>query len=106
MIPATPADLKTLDIYSPLSALPKNVDAEHDPLRRDADEPGAEPLTQRELARMKNKQALLAKIQEQEQAQAKRKAPEDEREVKKARSVQDPAELEQDVDVDMGEAAE
>ena len=73
MLPATPADLKTLDLYAPLSSLPKNVDPEHDALIRDslaeaaaADVDEAQ-LTQRELGRLRKKKALLAKIQEKEQ---------------------------------------
>ncbi|KAH9931875.1 uncharacterized protein B0H18DRAFT_952543 [Fomitopsis serialis] len=73
VLPATSADLKTLDLYSALSSMPKNVDPEHDPLRRDllaeaTPEPGAEgsagqkELTQREQARLKKKRALAAKL--------------------------------------------
>ncbi|KAI0675915.1 WD40-repeat-containing domain protein [Trametes maxima] len=75
-VDATPVELKTLDLYSALSSLPKNVDPEHDPLIRDtlseaavaisADVEGKQ-LTQRELGRLKKKKALLAKIQAQEQ---------------------------------------
>ncbi|KAI0918072.1 hypothetical protein AcV5_002850 [Taiwanofungus camphoratus] len=81
VVPATPEDLKALDLYSPLSSMPKNVDPEHDPLRRDLlSEVSAETgdvsqakrrekeLTQRELARLKKKRALADKLQEQAQA--------------------------------------
>ncbi|KAL1945160.1 hypothetical protein VTO73DRAFT_2780 [Trametes versicolor] len=99
--PATAAQLKALDLYADLSALPKNVDPEHDPLIRDtlsevaaapADGADGKQLTQRELGRLRKKKALLAKIQEQEQkAQASREGTagteaEAEREVKRARS--------------------
>ncbi|KAI0793716.1 WD40-repeat-containing domain protein [Fomes fomentarius] len=75
LVPATSEELKTLDLYSDLSSMPKNVDPEHDPLIRDtlseaaAFDPEAEgkQLTQRELGRLKKKKALLAKIQEREQ---------------------------------------
>lgn len=75
LVPATSEELKTLDLYSHLSSMPKNVDPEHDPLIRDtlseaaAFDPEAEgkQLTQRELGRLKKKKALLAKIQEREQ---------------------------------------
>ncbi|KAI0741370.1 WD40-repeat-containing domain protein [Daedaleopsis nitida] len=74
-IPATPKELKTLDLYSDLSSLPKNVDPDHDPLIRDTlseaaamdPETDGKQMTQRELGRLKKKKALLAKIQEKEQ---------------------------------------
>lgn len=62
-------------------------------------------LTQREVARMKNKKAVLAKIQENEKAKASRKAdslgPEEEREAKKPK----PQTLANDADVKMDESA-
>ena len=72
---ATPDDLKTLDLYSDLASMPKNVDPEHDPLIRDTlseaaaidPETDGKGLTQRELGRLRKKKALLAKIQEKEQ---------------------------------------
>lgn len=83
-VSATAADLKTLGLYSVLSSMPKNVDPEHDPLRRDllAEADGTpEPvpdgagkarqkkeLTQRELARLKKKRAVAATAQKQGQA--------------------------------------
>ncbi|RPD73383.1 WD40 repeat-like protein [Lentinus tigrinus ALCF2SS1-7] len=75
LVPATPEDLKALDLYSDLSSMPKNVDPEHDPLIRDTLSEAAavdldtdgKGLTQRELGRLKKKKALLAKIQEKEQ---------------------------------------
>ncbi|PCH44155.1 hypothetical protein WOLCODRAFT_164948 [Wolfiporia cocos MD-104 SS10] len=105
-IPASSAELKALDVYSALSAMPKNVDPEHDPLRRDllaeADstpEPEAEQargkgkgaqrkeLTQRELARLKKKRALAEKLQEQAQLQTGDAQDADrQRESKRARS--------------------
>ncbi|KAI0832075.1 WD40-repeat-containing domain protein [Trametes gibbosa] len=102
-VPATAAQLKGLDLYAALSALPKNVDPEHDAVVRDtlseaaaaASVDGAgvdgKPLTQRELGRLRKKQALLAKIQEQAQARhASREGTADaadaERETKRARS--------------------
>ncbi|THH27790.1 hypothetical protein EUX98_g6388 [Antrodiella citrinella] len=81
---ATSADLKTADIYAHLSSMPKNVDPEHDPIVRDdiaallnstdADttdatsvtDQGKKELTQRELARLKNKKALVESIRERE----------------------------------------
>ena len=116
---ATDVDLKALDLYASLSSLPKSTEPENDPARRGiADEvENAEvesstagsklgkprELTQREQARLKNKRAVMAKIQEQEAAKAKiaaRKAePEDERDAKKAKS----AETEEH-DVEMSDA--
>ncbi|EED81216.1 predicted protein [Postia placenta Mad-698-R] len=108
-VSATAADLKTLDLYSVLSSMPKNVDPEHDPLRRDllaeADgtpEPASDSagkarqkkeLTQRELARLKKKRAVAATVQKQSQAVGQEKeegaGPIDEggeREFKRAKS--------------------
>ncbi|TFK83764.1 WD40 repeat-like protein [Polyporus arcularius HHB13444] len=75
LVSATAEDLKTLDLYSDLSSMPKNVDPEHDPLIRDTlseaaaidPETDGKELTQRELGRLRKKKALLAKIQEKEQ---------------------------------------
>ncbi|KAH9893323.1 WD40-repeat-containing domain protein [Cubamyces lactineus] len=98
LVTATPAELKTLDLYGALSSLPKNVDPEHDPLVRDTLSEAAvasldgdgKQLTQRELGRLKKKKALLAKIQEQEQQKRSSREGtgevEAEREIKRARS--------------------
>ena len=85
---ATPEDLKALDLYSPLSAMSKHVDPEHDPFEgpmvieegvvhadvaqaeRGSRKRKGKELTQREQARQKKKQAVLAKIQEQGQTEA------------------------------------
>ncbi|KAI0630672.1 WD40-repeat-containing domain protein [Trametes polyzona] len=98
-VPATAAELKALDLYAALSALPKNVDPEHDPLIRDTlsevaveGAPEGKQLTQRELGRLKKKKALLAKVQEQEQQRRSSREGtaategDAEREVKRARS--------------------
>jgi tRNA (guanine-N(7)-)-methyltransferase subunit TRM82 len=103
LLSATSEDLKALDLYSALSALPKHVDPDHDPFegsgtavdqtlgKRKAKEP-----TQREQARMKKKQAVIAKLQEQAQAgePGSREAslsipPEDERDTKKIKAEDD-----------------
>ena len=112
--PATAADMKMLDIYSALVSLPKNVDAEHDPMRRGAydnmepgtpdveeegssrgvtPQPGAKKAktrepTQRELARAKKMDAVRAKMQEQNQAKnvGERPTPEGEPDAKKVRA--------------------
>ncbi|KAL6305963.1 WD40-repeat-containing domain protein [Sparassis latifolia] len=87
IISATPDDLKTLDTYSALGSLPKNVDPEHDSLKRDIlseftiegdDQESAlqakgkgkgrgtqGQLTQREQARLKKKRALAEKLQKE-----------------------------------------
>ncbi|TFY60518.1 hypothetical protein EVJ58_g5100 [Rhodofomes roseus] len=99
---ATPDELKTLDLYSALSSMPKNVDPEHDPLRRDllaeaTPEPGAEDkgqkkeLSQREQARLKKKRALAAKLAEDKKGEGDEGEGEgegegDERERKRVRS--------------------
>ncbi|OCH87825.1 WD40 repeat-like protein [Obba rivulosa] len=102
VLSATPEDLKTLDIYSALSTMPKNVDPEHDPLGSDApmdlavdlreDAVEGKELTQREQARLRKKRALAAKIQEQHGSRtpgADRGGEGEERETKKARSEPD-----------------
>ena len=110
ILPATPADLKALDLYAPLSSLPKNVDPEHDPLRRDflgdialaevsTPEPDAavqgakKELTMREQARLRKKRALAAKLLEEKnksgtgpQGQVQAEEGKDERESKRVRS--------------------
>ena len=114
MLPATQPDLKTLDLYAPLSSLPKNVDPEHDPLRRDllaemalaeVSTPEAEAgqgpkkeLTMREQARLRKKRALAAKLMEKEKGKDEvgdveeggEGKEEAEREIKKARSDSQP----------------
>lgn len=64
---ATAAELKTLDLYLPLSALPKNNDAEHDPMDREiVENPGddgqTKDISRKELGRLKSKKAI-AKVQ-------------------------------------------
>ncbi|CAL1715501.1 unnamed protein product [Somion occarium] len=80
LISATQADLTILDLYAHLASMPKQVDLEHDSMQREdlseiASTPGdkGKQLTQRELGRLKNKKALLKKIQEK---QAKSQTPE------------------------------
>ncbi|KAK7687287.1 hypothetical protein QCA50_009792 [Cerrena zonata] len=72
LIAVTEGDLKALDLYAHLASMPKQVDPEHDPMIRE-ELPSAPPeddpekrLTQRELGRLKNKKALLAKISKRE----------------------------------------
>ncbi|KAH9926247.1 WD40-repeat-containing domain protein [Epithele typhae] len=90
-VPASDDDLKALDLYGALTALPKNVDPAHDPHIRDGLAEAAavdeEGLTLRELGRLKKKRALLARIQEKERAQQGCGASEEAGpEAKKARS--------------------
>ncbi|EKM50183.1 uncharacterized protein PHACADRAFT_153621 [Phanerochaete carnosa HHB-10118-sp] len=108
-ITASALDLKALDLYSALSSMPKHVDPEHDPMRRNdleslesatnpfdspshagtSSEPGTKTreLTQREAARLKRKQALEAKIMKDQAASGTVSAkPDDGREAKRARS--------------------
>ncbi|TCD69470.1 tRNA (guanine-N(7)-)-methyltransferase non-catalytic subunit trm82 [Steccherinum ochraceum] len=96
---ATPAELKVADIYAHLASMPKNVDPEHDPIVRDdlatldpseltedAVE-GKGKLTQRELARLKNKRALVESIKGKEVGKsATPEVVEEGRESKKAKS--------------------
>ncbi|KAF7356394.1 tRNA (guanine-N(7)-)-methyltransferase non-catalytic subunit TRM82 [Mycena venus] len=61
LLPTTPAELKALDLFLPLSALPKNNDVEHDPMDREGfDNPG---VSKKELGRLKSKKAVAAKVQ-------------------------------------------
>ncbi|KAJ7327654.1 hypothetical protein DFH08DRAFT_1084771 [Mycena albidolilacea] len=57
---ATPPELKALDLYLPLSALPKNNESEHDPMDREAlENPGdGKELSMKELGRLKSKKAV------------------------------------------------
>lgn len=94
---ATPAELKTLDIYSALTSMPKNVDPGHELVKRDflsetatnaGDDVSKKELSLREQGRLKNKRALMAKLQ----AQNEKGTPlenEEERESKKPRSEAD-----------------
>ncbi|KAI0046502.1 WD40 repeat-like protein [Auriscalpium vulgare] len=86
-IPATQADLATLDLYAHLTSMPKNTDARYNPMRRDGDAPAPDARTQRMLSsakaagKMKTRMKLLenAKMGEAERGSG-------EREVKRARS--------------------
>ncbi|KAJ6565973.1 WD40-repeat-containing domain protein [Mycena sp. CBHHK59/15] len=92
LLPATAADLKTLDLYLPLSALPKNHEVEHDPMDRvPADNPPdggpTKEISRKELGRLKSKQAVLAKVQAT--ARPAGEADLEERNHKRARSEHD-----------------
>ncbi|GJE90315.1 WD40 repeat-like protein [Phanerochaete sordida] len=127
-IPASVEDLKALDLYSALASMPKAVDAEHDPMRRnelESLEAAANPfdsssraetpvdgnaktreLTQREAARLKRKQALEAKIKGDQASGNASAEPEEAREAKKARSEADAAQTAgEQADVQMQDAA-
>ncbi|KAF7370384.1 tRNA (guanine-N(7)-)-methyltransferase non-catalytic subunit TRM82 [Mycena sanguinolenta] len=64
LLPATPTELNALELYLPLSALPKNNEAEHDPMDREPFEnPGdGKEVSKKELGRLKSKKAV-AKVQ-------------------------------------------
>ncbi|KAJ7696446.1 WD40-repeat-containing domain protein [Mycena rosella] len=87
LLPATANALRTLDLYQALSALPKNNDAEHDPMDRapleSASDAGRE-LSLKELGRLKSKTAVAKKAQLARPAEE-----EEEREAKRARSEPD-----------------
>lgn len=111
--------------------MPKNVDPEHDPMRRnelEALEAAVNPfeasrastpqsgeaqakareLTQREAARLKRKQALSAKLQEKQGASASPSVEPEGRETKKARSevgAEDASAATEQGDVDMKDSA-
>ncbi|KAI0796052.1 WD40-repeat-containing domain protein [Abortiporus biennis] len=110
LVSATSSDLQTLALYSALQSLPKHTDLSSlellDPVtgippstapmktqRRgtkkatEGDSTEGETLTQRELARLKNKKALEAfKVQQGQQSGDNSTPVDEEREVKKARS--------------------
>ncbi|KAI0684011.1 WD40-repeat-containing domain protein [Cytidiella melzeri] len=98
-IPATSDDIKNLDLYSALSSMPKHVDPEHDLFegnqvadKKTLGKRKAKELTRREQARMKKKQAVLAKLQGQTDATGASReasasvAQEDERDNKKVKA--------------------
>ncbi|KAJ7091519.1 WD40 repeat-like protein [Mycena belliarum] len=58
VLPATSPDLRALDLYLALSALPKNRDAAHDPMDLGDVENPPEELSAKELGRLKSKRAL------------------------------------------------
>jgi len=66
-IPASPDQLKCLDLYAELSWLPKNIDLSRDPMRddllADAESGTPEELSVRQQGRLRHKKALIAKHQ-------------------------------------------
>ncbi|KAJ7252517.1 WD40 repeat-like protein [Mycena rebaudengoi] len=98
VLPATTADLKALDLYLALTALPKNNEVEHDPMDREAvvnpeDGESMKEISRKELGRLKSKKAVLAKVQATQ--------PEsEERSTKRAKSEHD-----ESTDVVMGEVS-
>ncbi|KAF8216772.1 WD40-repeat-containing domain protein [Mycena galopus ATCC 62051] len=101
LLPATPTEVKALELYLPLSALPKNNEAEHDPMDREPLESlgDEKEISKKELGRLKSKQAV-AKVQ------STRPAGEGELEepsTKKAKSEHDDTGAEGSGDVDMDE---
>ncbi|KAJ7117685.1 WD40-repeat-containing domain protein [Mycena epipterygia] len=89
VLPANMAELKTLDLYLSLSALPKNNDAEHDPMDREiVENPGddgqTKDISRKELGRLKSKKAI-AKVQSTRPAGDEL----EERSTKRAKSEQD-----------------
>jgi tRNA (guanine-N(7)-)-methyltransferase subunit TRM82 len=65
LFPATVDEAKNIDLYSALTALPKNLEAEHnamdeEPLSEIASEKLAQ-LSNKELGRLKSKKAMLAR---------------------------------------------
>ncbi|KAL0955291.1 hypothetical protein HGRIS_004181 [Hohenbuehelia grisea] len=87
-VPAVAEDLKTLDLYSPLMALPKNPDAEHNAMDRDvtnieADVPessvvgeGQQSVSKKILGRLKNKKKLLDRVNAQGEEDDRDEQPE------------------------------
>ncbi|KAJ7307093.1 WD40 repeat-like protein [Mycena albidolilacea] len=92
LLPATPPELKALDLYLPLSALPKNNESEHDPMDREAlENPGdGKELSMKELGRLKSKKAV-AKVQSTGPAGEGEEEELEERRTKRAKSEHDDA---------------
>ncbi|KAJ7491900.1 WD40 repeat-like protein [Mycena latifolia] len=77
LLPASAAELRTLDVYQALTALPKNHDAEHDPMERalapleerepegdgDGGKGKGKGLSLKELGRLKSKAAVAKRAQ-------------------------------------------
>jgi tRNA (guanine-N(7)-)-methyltransferase subunit TRM82 len=60
-------ELQTLDLYDPLYSMPKNADVEHNPMDRDEGEASQEqPISKKQLGRLKSKKSLLAQTLEAE----------------------------------------
>ncbi|KAI0272275.1 quinon protein alcohol dehydrogenase-like superfamily [Gloeopeniophorella convolvens] len=62
LIPATESELAALELYEPLTSLPKNMDAAHDPMNRDAEPEASQTGTKRSAkaaAKMRTRMALL-----------------------------------------------
>ncbi|KAJ6581834.1 WD40-repeat-containing domain protein [Mycena capillaripes] len=99
LLSATPAELKALDLYQTLSALPKNNETEHDPMDREPIENPSDgkEISRKELGRLKSKKAV-AKVQSTRPAG---EAELEERSAKRARSEHDDAGDEGSKDVDM-----
>ncbi|KAJ7231880.1 WD40-repeat-containing domain protein [Mycena haematopus] len=102
LLPASPAELKSLELYLPLSALPKNNDAEHDPMDREPFESPSDgkEISRKELGRLKSKKAV-AKVQSTRPAGEEEL---EERNSKRAKSEHDDAGDEGSRDVVMDEA--
>ncbi|KAJ7016266.1 WD40 repeat-like protein [Mycena alexandri] len=98
LLPATPAELKALELYLPLSALPKNNDSDHDPMDREPLENAADQISKKELGRLKSKKAV-AKVQSTRPAGEEE--PSEERSSKRAKSEHDEDAGEGSIDVVM-----
>jgi len=60
--PASADDIKRLDLYGDLIAMPKSNEADHDQ-EGDVPTPAEAPASKKTLGRLKNKQAVLEKVQ-------------------------------------------
>jgi tRNA (guanine-N(7)-)-methyltransferase subunit TRM82 len=84
---ATSEDIKSLDLYANLTALPKNVDASRDPMKLDVEEQTESAMeegravTSREIGRLKHKKALAERFRQDDESEEVR-----ERESKKLKS--------------------
>lgn len=64
--PATPEELKTVDLYDLLSSMPKNVEVQHNPMNRDGassvgDRVSGGKLNAKKLAKAMTRKAILEK---------------------------------------------
>ncbi|KAH8116513.1 hypothetical protein DFH11DRAFT_1829264 [Phellopilus nigrolimitatus] len=94
LLEATPEMLKKIDLYSALTVLPKNVEAEHNAMEDDAprSEAASGQLSGKELGRLKTKKAVLARQAALANKRGQSGTPEEDRDVKKKRSEADDAE--------------
>ena len=81
-------EAKTIDLYSALVTLPKNLDVEHnamddEPLSELPNEKNGRQLSSKELGRLKSKKAMLARSAAMEGKREQSETPVEERDTKR-----------------------